>query len=70
MDEAKDAKVFNRKNAPRAVMLYGFLIMSVYLCSIWLHACEKQCCATEATIVNFYGQHQSCSHLPPSIILN
>lgn len=37
-DEAKDANVLNSKNAPRAVMLYGFLIMSVYLCGVWLHA--------------------------------
>lgn len=37
-DEANDAKVLNSKNAPRAVMLYGLLIMSVYLCGMWLHA--------------------------------
>lgn len=30
--------MLNSKNAPRAVMLYGFLIMSVYLCGVWLHA--------------------------------
>lgn len=36
-DEANDAKVLNSKNAPRAVMLYGLLIMSVYLCGMHIY---------------------------------